>query len=85
MAKWQLQEAKARLSELVRRAGTDGPQTITHRGKESVVVMAADEYKRLVGRKKSFVEFLLSVPKLDDEALREINRRDRRPARRIDL
>jgi antitoxin Phd len=85
MAKWQLQEAKARLSEVVRRAGTDGPQTITYRGKDSVVVVAAGEYERLVGRKKSFVDFLLSIPKLDEDALRAINRRDRRPARRVDL
>lgn len=39
--RWQLQEAKNRLSEVVRRAMTDGPQTITLHGKDAVVVTRA--------------------------------------------
>jgi prevent-host-death family protein len=38
---WQLQEAKARFSELVRRAQTEGPQTVTVHGEAAVVVTAA--------------------------------------------
>lgn len=44
---WQLQEAKNRLSEVVRAAQDRGPQTITVRGKDAVVVMSAEEYEGL--------------------------------------
>jgi prevent-host-death family protein len=44
---WQLQEAKNRLSEVVRAAQDRGPQTITVRGKDAVVVMSAEEYERV--------------------------------------
>jgi len=44
---WKLEDAKARFSELVRRAHEDGPQAVTVRGKPSVVVVDADEYERL--------------------------------------
>jgi antitoxin Phd len=44
--RWQLQEAKNKLSEVVRRAQTEGPQTITVRGEDAVVVVASDEYSR---------------------------------------
>jgi prevent-host-death family protein len=46
---WPLQEAKARFSELVRRARRDGPQHVTVRGQEEVVVVAAEEFRRLKG------------------------------------
>ena len=44
-----LQDAKARFSELVRRARSDGPQHVTVHGRDEVVVMAADEFHRLKG------------------------------------
>jgi prevent-host-death family protein len=44
-----LQDAKARFSELVRRARSDGPQHVTVRGREEVVVVAAEEFRRLKG------------------------------------
>lgn len=44
---WKLEDAKARFSELVRRAHDEGPQAVTVRGKPSVVVVDADEYERL--------------------------------------
>ena len=46
-AGWKLQDAKARFSELVRRARTEGPQRVTIRGHDAVVVIAADELERL--------------------------------------
>ena len=46
---WPLQTAKARFSELVRRARGDGPQHVTVHGREEVVVMSADEFRRLKG------------------------------------
>ncbi len=44
---WSLQDAKAKLSEVVRQAQTDGPQVITLHGKEAAVVLAAEEYHRI--------------------------------------
>ena len=51
MTKWQLQEAKNRLSEVVRKASEEGPQVITLRGDDAVVVVAADEYARLARKR----------------------------------
>lgn len=59
---WQLQEAKQKFSELVRRAQEDGPQTVTRHGEEVVVVVPAEEYRRLSGKKQDFKEFLMSAP-----------------------
>ncbi len=47
--RWALQDAKARFSELVRRVQTDGPQHVTVRGHDEVVVVAAEEFRRLKG------------------------------------
>jgi prevent-host-death family protein len=63
---WQLQEAKQKFSELVRRALEEGPQVVTRRGDEAVVIMSADEFRRLTAEKPSFKEFLLSGPDLGD-------------------
>jgi prevent-host-death family protein len=61
--RWQLQEAKNQLSELVRKARKDGPQVITLRGDDAVVVVDATEYARLAKRpKQSLVEFLRRSP-----------------------
>jgi prevent-host-death family protein len=44
-----LQDAKARFSELVRRVRTEGPQHVTVHGRDEVVVVAAEEFRRLEG------------------------------------
>ena len=46
-AGWKLEDAKARFSELVRRAREEGPQRVTVRGKDAVVVISAEEMRRL--------------------------------------
>src|SRR5258708_3329844 len=46
---WVLQDAKARLSELVRRARSEGPQHVTVHGRDGVVVVAEEEFRRLKG------------------------------------
>lgn len=61
---WQIQEAKQKFSQLVRRALDEGPQVVTRHGEEIVVVLSAEEYQRLTGSKPSFTEFLLSGPDL---------------------
>lgn len=78
-AGWKLQDAKARFSELVRRAQTEGPQRVTVRGHDAVVVIAADELKRLlppVGDVVPFVTFMesLSVDGLDLTRDRDLGR-----------
>lgn len=46
---WLLQDAKARFSELVRKVRSEGPQHVTVHGRDEVVVIAADEFRRLTG------------------------------------
>lgn len=80
MKRWQLQEAKNRLSELVRKAAEEGPQVITLRGEDAVVVIAADAYGRLSARpKEGLVAFLRSSPlaraTLDLERSRDTGRK----------
>ena len=44
---WQLQEAKAKFSQLVQKALDEGPQTVTRHGKEVAVLVSAEDYKKL--------------------------------------
>jgi antitoxin Phd len=44
---WKLEDAKARFSELVRLARERGPQKVTVRGRDAVVILAAEDYARL--------------------------------------
>ncbi len=50
--RWQLQTAKARFSEIFRRARSEGPQWITRQDREAVVMLPAEEFERLTGRAK---------------------------------
>jgi prevent-host-death family protein len=59
---WQLQEAKARLSEVVRKAGKEGPQKITLHVKPTAVVISSRDYERLKRPKGSFVRFMRNSP-----------------------
>ena len=62
---WQLQEAKARFSEVFRLARERGPQRVTKHGKAAVVVISAEEYDRLAGRKRrkgSLLQFFAESP-----------------------
>lgn len=62
MQTWQLQHAKNRLSEVVQHALDDGPQIISRRGAEVVVVLSIVEYRRLRKPKTDLVEFLRTSP-----------------------
>lgn len=59
---WQLQEAKAHLSELVKTVQQNGPQQITVHGKPAAVVLSCDDYARLTRNKPSFVELMRQSP-----------------------
>lgn len=82
MQSWQLQEAKARFSELVKQAASDGPQEITVRGRPVAILLSREEFDRLVGG-RSLVDFMQRSP------LREIEEidfpRDRSPVRSTSL
>jgi prevent-host-death family protein len=64
-ARWQLQTAKARFSELFRRARSEGPQLITRRDKEGVVMISDEQYQQLVGKAhqpKNLLQFFRESP-----------------------
>jgi antitoxin Phd len=85
MRKWQMQEAKAKFADVVRRAGSEGPQIVTYRGADAAVVLSIDEYRQLQTKKPNLVEFLLSGPKWDEETIVAINNRSEDTGRDIDL
>jgi antitoxin Phd len=62
--RWQLQTAKARFSELFRKARSEGPQYVTRQGKEAVVVVGEEEFERLKRRKRktTLVQFFAESP-----------------------
>lgn len=62
MARWQLQDAKNRLSELVRKARDEGPQVITLHGRDAAVVVSARDYARKARRAESLAEFVRRSP-----------------------
>ena len=78
---WQVQEAKAMLSEVIKAAAAK-PQTITIRGKETAVILSVEEYRRLVRPRQTLFEFVqnsplrdiaLELPQRLPEKMREIN------------
>ncbi len=75
---WQLQEAKNKFSKLVEKAQHEGPQFVTKHGKESVVVLSADEYKKIVKPKSNLVQFIqkspLSKTPIDTERYKSLGR-----------
>lgn len=80
--KWQLQEAKNKFSEVVRKASEEGPQTVTKHGKDSVVVLSAEDYRKLERPKTSLVEFFQKSPlsKIEIDL-----KRDKSPSRPVEL
>jgi prevent-host-death family protein len=65
---WALQDAKARFSEVVRKARTEGPQRITVHGREEVVVVSVEEYRRVKGERTGAA----LVKLLQDSPLRDV-------------
>lgn len=62
---WQLHEAKARFSELFRRARTQGPQRVVKQHGEAVVIVPAEDFDRAVEKAQqpdSLLEFFQSAP-----------------------
>lgn len=63
MHTWQLQEAKSRFSEVVDLSLKEGPQLVTRRGQEAVVILAANDYRRLSGQAPRLMDCLLNAPR----------------------
>jgi prevent-host-death family protein len=80
---WQLQEAKARLSEVVRRAVDEGPQHVSVRGEPAAVILSEQEYLQLTSQRASIVDHLLEGEPWPDDLVDAINDRPRGPDRDI--
>ena len=59
---WQLQEAKNKLNQVIQEARISGPQTIMVRGKETAVLLSAEDYRRLTEKENSLVSFFQASP-----------------------
>ena len=81
-AKWQLQDAKNRLSEVVRKARSEGPQVITLHGADAAVIISARDFGRMSRRKGRLVDFFRKSP-LSGVGLKLDRSRD--TGRKIDL
>jgi prevent-host-death family protein len=82
--RWRLQDAKARFSELVRRVRSEGPQHVTVHGRDEVVIVAAEEFRRLKGDQTG--EALIAAMQASPYHDIDIEpRRDPMPVRGLDL
>ncbi len=64
---WSVHEAKARLSELIRRAQHEGPQRVTVHGRNAVVVVGVEDFERLSGQRSAvgLIELCARAPHRD--------------------
>lgn len=76
MRKWQLQEAKSKLSQVINLALKESPQLITRSGKPIAYIVSAESYEK--EQEQSILETLLSCPhkniKLDIERSKDLPR-----------
>lgn len=79
-----MQDAKARFSELVRRVRSEGPQHVTVHGRDEVVVVAAEEFRRLKGSHsgQTLIDAIQSSPYREIEV---VNQRTTPPVRDVSL
>jgi len=79
---WTVAKAKAQLSQVIERALSEGPQTITRHGRNAVVVVSATEWENKTKRKGSLADFFAESPLRNSGLATE---RDSETAREIDL
>jgi prevent-host-death family protein len=90
MGEWPVHDAKARFSALLERAASEGPQRVTRHGKPVAVVLAEDEYRRLLAGeegqrpRRTLGQFLLTAPQTDID-LDELFARNGPEPRDVDL
>lgn len=80
MRNWQLQEAKAKFSEVIELAAAGEAQVITKRGEQTAVVVSHAEYMRLYQKSKTLLEALSGIPKSELPIVR-----DKTPIKRVKL
>jgi antitoxin Phd len=81
MRTWKLQDAKSRFSEVIDRTLTEGPQLVTKRGSDAVVILAVEDYRRLIGDAPNLIDHLLSAPRGEVLTIT----RSKEPIRDLDL
>lgn len=59
---WTVAEAKAKFSEVLEKAQSEGPQRITRHGRTTAMVVAANEWNRKASRKGNLAEFFAASP-----------------------
>jgi prevent-host-death family protein len=82
---WQLQDAKARFSEVVKRAREHGPQHVSVRGEPAVVILSEEAFAALTSQRPSIVDHILEGPPWPDDLIELINDRARDAGRDISL
>lgn len=82
---WQLQVAKARFSELVKRALQEGPQHVSVRGEPAVAVISEQEFAKLTAQRPSIVDHILDGPPWPDDVVDAINQRSRDSGRDVEF
>ena len=80
---WQLQDAKARFSEVVKRAREQGPQHVSVRGEPAVVVVSEEEFTKLTSQRRSIVDHILEGAPWPDDLVDAINARTHDAARDV--
>ena len=78
---WQLQDAKNKFSEVVKRAQTEGPQVVTLRGQRAAVILSAEAFDAYAVQKTSLVDHILQGPDISDADVEAINARQKAPTR----
>ena len=66
---WQVQEAKARFSELLQKSLTEGPQMVTYRGVETAVLVPIEQWRRMERATRRSIKEWLLAPEARTEAL----------------
>ncbi len=82
---WMLQDAKARFSEVVRRARDVGPQHVSVHGREQVVILSEEEYGRLKGSGRSGADLIAALQALPGDDLLLDHERIYPPVRDVEL
>ena len=79
--RWTVAEAKAKFSEIIERAKSEGPQTITQKGGTAAVVVGAEEWKRKTKRWGNLAEFFAGSPLRESKL--KVRRNKARPRKTV--
>jgi prevent-host-death family protein len=82
---WPLQDAKARFSEVVKRAVEQGPQHVSVRGQPTVVVLSEKTFTELTALRPSIVDHILDGSVWPDDLVEAVNARSKDTGRDVDL